>query len=128
MQAHFPILQVMKQSLIALSLSAACLSAPAIAQETGDGPSLMEQGIDLFFRGLQEELAPTLEDFQGLALEMGPQLHGFMREMGPKFGELLGEIEDWSTYHAPEILPNGDIIIRKKSSEETPLKEGETDI
>ena len=32
--------------------------------------------------------------------------------------DLLGEIEDWSDYHPPEILPNGDIIIRRKTPEE----------
>jgi hypothetical protein len=43
-------------------------------------------------------------------------------------------VEDWSVYEMPEILPNGDIIIRKKpkdnapADKETAEEEGVTEI
>lgn len=35
-------------------------------------------------------------------------------ELGPGLEAIEGWIEDLNAYHAPEILPNGDIIIRRK--------------
>ena len=67
------------------------------------------------------------DDLSGLAGEMGPVMRDFFTEMGPAFAELLGQIDDLSNYHLPEMLPNGDIIIRRK----VPLKaepEPETEI
>ena len=40
--------------------------------------------------------------------------------MGPALGSILESVEDWSVYEAPEILPNGDIIIKRKPEPETP--------
>lgn len=69
----------------------------------GEGLTLMEEGAKLLFRGLMAEMEPALEDLQGLA-----------DEMAPAFAELMGMIGDFSNYRAPEVLPNGDIIIRRK--------------
>jgi len=41
-------------------------------------------------------------------------LRSFAQEMGPALGALLEQVEDWSIYEPPVILPNGDIIIRRK--------------
>ncbi|WP_372884250.1 hypothetical protein [Shimia sp.] len=97
---------------LALSLVAA---APLSAQENDRGLSLMEQGVQLFFRGLQKEMEPALEELGALTDELGPALRSFADEMGPALGQLLQEVEDWSAYHPPEILPNGDIILRRKA-------------
>ncbi|MFC3615171.1 hypothetical protein ACFORG_15505 [Lutimaribacter marinistellae] len=105
----------MKQ--FALSLALVAFSAlPAIAQveDEGDEKSLMEQGAELFFRGLREEMEPTMEELRSLAEEFGPRMQGFLDEMGPAMSRIMSEVEDWSTYEVPEMLPNGDIIIRKK--------------
>jgi hypothetical protein len=110
-----------------LLLSAFILLNPAyvIAQED-EGKSLMEQGAELFLRGLQQQMEPALQDLQGLADEMGPQLHGFLMEMGPALKDLVGQVEDWSAYHPPEVLPNGDIIIRRKTTDnKAETEEGE---
>jgi hypothetical protein len=77
----------------------------------------MEQGLDLFWEGLREEMAPALEDLQGLAETIGPSMQEFWAEMGPALAEIAGQVEDWSVYEMPEILPNGDIIIRRKPEE-----------
>ncbi len=62
-----------------------------------------------FLEGLLEEMEPAFEG-----------MRGFMAEMGPALGELMEEVEDWSRYEAPEVLPNGDIIIRRKPDESPP--------
>jgi hypothetical protein len=48
-------------------------------------------------------------------------MQGFMAEMDPAIEDLQGFVEDLNAYHPPEVLPNGDIIIRRK----TPLEQGE---
>ncbi|WP_299933466.1 hypothetical protein [uncultured Pelagimonas sp.] len=98
-------------------LIASLAAAPLAAQEE-EGPSLIEQGAQLFFKGLMEEMEPALEELEGMAQEMEPFLKKFSAEMGPALKELMGEVDDWSAYHPPEKLPNGDIIMRRKSAEE----------
>ncbi len=95
-----------------------CLSAGGASSEEDSGRSLMAEGMELFFKGLQDEIAPTLDGFTAMMEEIGPGLQGFLEEMGPKLGAVLSKVEDWSSYHAPEMLPNGDIIMRKKTPEE----------
>jgi hypothetical protein len=86
---------------------------PAAAQE-GNGRSMMERGAELFFRGLREEVGPALGDLQALAELAGPAMRSFVEEMGPALGEIIGEVRDWTRYSPPELLPNGDIIIRRR--------------
>ena len=104
----------MRRCVLILALA---FPAPLMAQEA-DGPSLMERGARLFFRGLAEEMDPALRSLRGFAEEAGPAMESFMREMGPALVELMQEVKDFSAYHPPEVLPNGDIILRKKQPEE----------
>jgi hypothetical protein len=102
------------------------LAAPVAAQEDTvpdeEGMSLMERGAQLFMEGMMREMEPALE---GLG-ELGPMFRDFAREMGPAMRDLIEEVEDWSVYHPPEMLPNGDIIIRRKEPQtETPEPEDE---
>jgi len=106
----------------AASLIVLALAAPAAAQD--QGPSLMERGAQQFFEGLMQEMEPAIDDLSGLAEDFGPALRGFVQEMGPHLRTLMEEVEDWSNYSAPEILPNGDIIIRRKPDH--PLQKPET--
>jgi len=111
---------------------AAGLAAPVMAQESGedeDGLSLMERGAQLFFEGIMREMEPAMKDLQDLAEDMQPALRNFVQEMGPAFAELLGQIDDLNAYHPPEMLPNGDIIMRRKTpAEMEPPPEGEIEI
>ncbi|MBO9477343.1 hypothetical protein J7382_07345 [Shimia sp. R11_0] len=107
-------------NILALMAAVAMPVTVATAQESAEGRSLMEEGMRLFFEGLQEEMAPTLEGLQGLMLEIGPEVQSFLAEMGPKLGAVMSKVDDWSQYQAPEILPNGDILIRKKPEESAP--------
>lgn len=58
-----------------------------------EGIDLMGEAMRLFMRGLMAEMEPALDELQ----------------------ELLGQID---SYHPPVMLPNGDILIRKKTPEE----------
>ena len=108
--------------VVAIALCAGLMapmgSGPARAEE--DGGDLMRRGLELFLEGLQDEVSPALRDFADLAGQAGPALQQFWQEMGPAFAELMGEVQDWTAYHPPEILPNGDIIIRRKTPADPP--------
>lgn len=77
---------------------------PAVAQEdSDDGRSMMERGAQEFLEGLLREMEPAWDELQS-----------FLDEMGPALMEMMDEVKDWSAYEPPEILENGDIIIRRK--------------
>ncbi len=107
------------QRLLLISATIVATSLPASAQED-DGKSLMERGAELFLEGLRQDMEPTLEELLGLADQIGPAMQSFLQEMGPALAELVAEVQDWSAYELPEMLPNGDIIIRKKPKPKKP--------
>jgi len=80
-----------------LALSAGFLAHPVQAEkaeksgEIEEGMDLLSQGARLFLRGLVQEMGPALAEME----------------------EALGNL---GAYHPPEILPNGDIIIRRKTT------------
>lgn len=98
--------------IIALGLSV----HPVAAQdgEVQEGFNLMEQGARMLMRGLMAEIEPTLDELRGSLQEMAPVLRDFVTEMGPAMAAVLGEVDDLRNYAAPEVLPNGDIIMRRK--------------
>jgi hypothetical protein len=90
----------------------ALLSAvPVFAQETvptpppdvEEGFNMMEQGAKLLFKGLMASMEPAMDDMSRALTEMQPALKDLMA--------MIGDIDN---YHAPEMLENGDIIIRRK--------------
>ncbi|WP_417742652.1 hypothetical protein [Salipiger sp.] len=117
----------MKQ-FAALCLSASLLAMPATAQNAeeapGEGDGLMKRGAEMFFEGLRDELDPALRELGELADDAGPALRSFMQEMGPALKDLMGKVKDWSVYHPPEMLENGDIILRRRE----PLEESDDGI
>ncbi|WP_095590349.1 hypothetical protein [Actibacterium ureilyticum] len=105
----------MKPSIPTLVLCA-LLAGPVAAQDPADGQhdmaegaDLLERGARLFLRGLMDQLEPTLKDLSD--------------SVEPALRQLLELVEDFDAYHPPERLPNGDIIIRRK----TPLDPPATD-
>jgi hypothetical protein len=67
-----------------------------------------------------QEMEPALDELEGMAQDLEPMLRQLSGEMGQGFRDLLNKVEDWSAYHPPEILPNGDIILRKRLPEDAP--------
>lgn len=102
------------KTLATLLLVTTLSASPAISQDTDDD-SLIEKGARLFLKGLMQEMEPAIDSLEGLAEEMEPALRNFATSMGPALRDLLAEVEDWSVYHPPEMLPNGDIILRRKT-------------
>ena len=119
------VISMKKVAIAVLVLGLAAV--PAQAEESS--LSLIEEGAKMFFKGILQGIEPAMKDLQGLVDEMQPQMRRFVEEMGPALGQLLSQIDDISAYHPPEMLPNGDIILRKKTPEETkPPKAGEIEL
>ncbi|MCB2094973.1 MAG: AAA+ family ATPase [Rhodobacteraceae bacterium] len=91
-----------------------CL-APAHAQGTDgsvdEGFSLLEEGAKIIMRSMLDEMEPALKDLKS---DFGDAL----ADMGPALRDLAGQIGDIRNYHPPVKLPNGDIIIRRKTPQE----------
>lgn len=118
----------MNRVLPAFAVLFALNAAPAVAQDQTEAESLMERGTQLLLEGLMQQMEPALDNLQNLAEEFGPALRNFASEMGPALTDLLEQVEDWSLYHPPEILDNGDIIIRRKEKDPIVPPEGEIEI
>ncbi|SNX68850.1 hypothetical protein SAMN05878503_102313 [Cereibacter ovatus] len=96
---------------LAAPLALCLLLSPALAQEAPpdesgdveDGFSLLGEGMNLLLRGLIDEMEPAMRD-------MGDA----MAELQPALRDLLAQVDDLRNYQAPERLPNGDILIRRK--------------
>lgn len=73
---------------------------------------------------LQKELNEGLEHFsEGSRL----LLQSLIGELLPLYEELGGLIDELNAYHPPEMLPNGDIIIRRKTPLEREMEKNESD-
>ena len=103
-----------------------CLSlAPAMAQEVAptlpddvdEGVSLLQEGAKLLLKGLMSNMEPAMQDM-GRALT----------DMQPALKDLLAMMGDVTKYHAPEMLENGDIIIRHKTPAELAPSAPEIDL
>lgn len=110
---HRAYIGVMKQIVLALALTIPAL--PVAAQETEEGFDLMEEGAKLLLRGLMTEMEPQLRELEDFAQEVGPAMRLLSEEMGPALAELMNKIDDIRNYDPPAILPNGDIIIRRRA-------------
>jgi hypothetical protein len=76
--------------------------------DISEGFSLLEEGARIILRSLIDEMEPALEDMQ-------EGLTAVLKEWEPALRELLAKAGDLSNYAPPEMLPNGDIIIRRKA-------------
>lgn len=128
----------MKQIILAATLAATPLAATAENQTT-EGLSLMERGALMVLESLLEEAEPTISDFADTMQELGPQMRELAETHGPQLRELLTEmgddllrfmdrVDDLAHYQAPEFLPNGDIILRRKPNAPSFEPEGAVDL
>ncbi|UWP97032.1 hypothetical protein K3X48_03245 [Aliiroseovarius crassostreae] len=116
--------QILKPTLLA---GLVALSSPGLA-ETGqpqspqpspplspegdpkleDGAEMMSRGLQMLLDGLAQEMSPMRDGLaEGMAENWARQLH-------EGWQDLMAEMGDLSAYHPPEVLPNGDIILRRK--------------
>ena len=103
-----------------------CLTAaPATAEEAGrsvdDGFSLLEEGATIIMRSFLDGMEPAMKD-----LKKG--IGDAMAEMAPALRDLLAGIDDIRNYHPPQVMPNGDIILRRKTPAEKALPAPEEEI
>jgi hypothetical protein len=99
----------------------AVLAAPALAQDTSEsvdeGFNLLREGARILMESMLKEMEPTLRDMQE---DFGTVL----KEMEPALRDLGAMIGDLRNYHPPVKLPNGDIIIRRKTPAEILTERG----
>ena len=90
-------------------------AAPATPEATpGDDPlDLIERGTGMIFNDFMRKVQPHLE---GLARGVDETVARF----GPALKELGVLIDDIGNYEAPERLPNGDVILRRKADAPPP--------
>ena len=101
----------MRHLILAAVIAAA--AAPAPAQDAPPPPA-EEQPSRPIVPFLEDWANRTEDLMRELMEEVGPEMERLMAEMLPeleRLGELVGGL---SNYELPEIMPNGDIIIRRK--------------
>ncbi len=93
---------MIRSFILAAAAALALCATPGWAEDSDvdKGLSLMERGTTLLLRGLMDRVEPELQ--------------ALVDEMQPAIRELEGLIGNIGSYHAPEVLPNGDIIIRRR--------------
>ncbi|WP_102108773.1 AAA+ family ATPase [Oceaniglobus roseus] len=91
-------------ALLALSPLAAPAQDDAPQGGMGEGLDLLGEGAKTFLRGLMEEFGPSMR-------ELAQQLRD-LEWNGVSIGDL-------SNYEAPEVLENGDILLRRKEPKVT---------
>ncbi|WP_299475016.1 AAA+ family ATPase [Cypionkella sp.] len=103
----------MKHLCLALLLLATPIAAQTPDNSDADkGLNLMQEGAKLLFNHLLGQVEPNLQDMADA-----------LKEVQPKLMEILQMMDDLQNYHAPEKLPNGDIILRRKTPAELKLQE-----
>ena len=81
--------------------------SPALAQEATpeDAPGdQLRDGLQQFSEGTQRLMESLMEDMRPIIEQ---ELLPLLEDLGDRIGDL-------SLYYPPEILPNGDIIIRRR--------------
>lgn len=109
--------------VVMLGMAAAAPRA-ALADDAKDAParSLAEAledlraGAEALLRGWIDEVEPHLRDLE-------PRGEALAQEMARALRELFEPLGGIGAYHPPEILPNGDIILRRRQ----PAPEGDSD-
>ena len=104
-------IQSMKQ-IVPFTLALMLAFGPAVAQDQDPSEdSDVQEGMDLLSEGTKL------------------LLRGLLAEVEPAMRELQDALQNLNNYYPPEVLPNGDIIIRRKPTAKIdPPEEGEIDI
>lgn len=90
--------------------------SPALAQEDEGGlGALIEDGARGMIEGMLDDMRPAIDDLEGLVAEYGPLLELLGEEMGPALMAVFRQIDSIAHYEPPVILPNGDIVMRRRA-------------
>lgn len=100
-------------ALTAAPLAAQMTDPPVEREESSPGRDLIDEGVRLLFRGLLNEAEPAMRDLKDFADQVEPKMRALTDQMGPALADILALIDDLKNYSAPELMPNGDIIIRR---------------
>jgi len=95
------------RSLLCLCLAASPVLADGPPPSIDGGIDLLDRGARMLLRSLLDQADPALRDFRD---GMGD----LVTRMGPALRELAGKIDDLRNYDPPVMLPNGDIILRRR--------------
>lgn len=105
----------MKVKFLPLALCA-MLALPVLAQDDGVPPTVEEENapqlFDLFermLRGFMRDVEPQMRELERGFSELEPELQRFLQQL-----------RDMTQYHPPEVLPNGDILIRRRGADDVP--------
>ena len=105
---------------IALALFLALPAPRAHAQDAPPQTTETDEGARMLLRGLAQEMGPALDDLREGAQELEPVLRDLVQNMGPALRDLLDKAGDLSAFEPPEVLPNGDILLRRKPAPRDP--------
>lgn len=92
------------RSIRAAALACLLVAAPAAGDEAG------------------EPILPGEEELRALGEEAEAMLRRFAERLDPMMERIRALIDDMNAYEAPERLPNGDIIIRRKPEAPAPAE------
>lgn len=88
---------------------ALCLALPAQAQDDPPPAEGLFSFMERMLRDFMTEAEPQLRE-----LERG------LNALTPEMERLMERMRDATQYYPPEVLPNGDILIRRRQSAEDP--------
>lgn len=87
---------------------------PTAGDDTSEGLDLMQEGARQLLRGLMREVEPQMDEMGKALDEMGQRMGEALDTAQPWVTGLMALMDDIGNYEAPELLPNGDIVIRRK--------------
>ncbi len=107
-------------------LLAAALALPVQAQDqpapptedtpAEDTPAPMLEMFERMLRGFMTEIEPQMRELERGLEALEPEIQGFLDRM-----------RGMAQYHPPEVLPNGDILIRRRQADDPPSDSGPSD-
>ncbi len=107
-------------------LLAAALALPVQAQDqpappaedtpAEDTPAPMLDMFERMLRGFMTEIEPQMRELERGLEALEPEIQGFLDRM-----------RGMAQYHPPEVLPNGDILIRRRQADDPPSDSGPSD-